>query len=222
MLYDISPALTPSLAIWPGDVPISRIIQTDIVRGDLVTLSSLQASCHIGSHADAPSHISGGGKSIEQCDLKYYLGPCQVIRVQTNPSELVTWEMVASAMALETDPQGNLAAPRILIATGTYGEPERFTSEFAGLHPTLIDMLHEKGVFTVGVDTPSVDLFNSEALEAHRACYANSIAILEGLQMQDVPAGKYELIALPLKLVGFDASPVRAVLRTLTSQAWSE
>ena len=104
--------------------------------------------------------------------------------------------------------------PRVLFATGTYPDPQNWNSDFAALSVELIDFLHHRGVITVGIDTPSVDLFDSKDLPAHKAMLRHDMAILEGLVLKDVPEGIYELIALPLPLVGFDASPVRAILRT--------
>jgi arylformamidase len=100
-----------------------------------------------------------------------------------------------------------------LIATGTYPEPERWNEDFAALAPSTVDLLHERGVRLVGIDTPSVDLKSDAELLAHSRFLANDMVILEGLVLGGVEPGEYELIALPLKLVGFDASPVRAVLR---------
>jgi arylformamidase len=77
-----------------------------------------------------------------------------------------------------------------------------------------VERLHEQGVKLIGIDTPSVDLFDSKDLPSHQMILKHDMAILEGLALQGVPEGVYELIALPLKLVGFDASPVRAILRT--------
>jgi arylformamidase len=111
--------------------------------------------------------------------------------------------------------QAPLQAPRVLLATGTFPDPTRFERDFAALHPELVDHLHARGVRLVGIDTPSVDLFESKDLPAHQRFLAHDMAILEGLLLRHVPPGVYELIALPLPLVGFDASPVRALLRPL-------
>ncbi|MCB9855096.1 MAG: hypothetical protein H6818_05360 [Phycisphaerales bacterium] len=100
-------------------------------------------------------------------------------------------------------------------ATGTYPDPTNFNEDFAALEPDLIAWLNQRGVRTIGVDTPSVDLFSSKDLPVHQMFLQCDMAILEGLVLKDVEPGKYELIALPLKLIGFDASPVRVVLRTL-------
>jgi arylformamidase len=104
----------------------------------------------------------------------------------------------------------------VLIATNSFPDPERWNADFAGLEPALVDELAGAGVRLVGVDTPSVDLADSKDLPSHARCLAHGMAILEGLVLAGVPDGRYELIALPLRLEGFDASPVRAVLRTLT------
>jgi arylformamidase len=103
----------------------------------------------------------------------------------------------------------------VLFATGSFPDPDRFQEDFAALDPELVDYLHDQRVRLVGIDTPSVDLFDSKTLPAHKCFLAHDMAILEGLRLDGVPEGRYELIALPLRLVGFDASPVRAILRTL-------
>lgn len=203
MLIDISPPITPDLAVWPGDTPPSREVLLDLARGDSVTLSTLRATAHLGAHADAPSHYLPGGVSIESVPLDRYLGLCQVMRVAASRGSRVGPAHLP----------GPHTAPRLLLATGTYPDPLAFTRDFAALTPELVDHLHRAGVVLVGVDTPSVDRFDSKDLAAHHRCLAHGIAILEGLVLRDVPEGLYELIALPLPLVGFDASPVRAVLR---------
>jgi arylformamidase len=108
---------------------------------------------------------------------------------------------------------GDVRAARLLLATGTFPDPTTFNQDFAALSAELVEFLHARGVRLVGIDTPSVDTFDSRELPTHKAFLRFDMAILEGLALADVPEGLYELIALPLKLVGFDASPVRAVLR---------
>lgn len=204
-LFDITPRVTGKLAVWPGDTPPSREVLLDMKAGANLTLSTLRATVHLGAHADAPSHYGIDAPSIDSRSLSFYLGPCQVVRVAVAGGTRI------SAAALPRD----LRAERVLFATGTYPDPETFHEGFAALAPDLVDALHEKGVRLVGIDTPSVDLFDSKDLPAHRRCLAHDIAILEGIVLEGVPEGVYELIALPLKLVGFDASPVRAVLREI-------
>ena len=204
-IHDITPRITASLAVWPGDTPPSREVLLDIAAGANITLSTLRSTVHLGAHADAPSHYAAGGRTIDEQPLARYLGACQVVRVSVPPRTRVTAEDV---------PQ-RITAERVLFCTGTVPDTEAFNQDFAALAPDLVDRLHERGVRLVGIDTPSVDLFDDRQLLSHARCFAHDIAILEGLVLHEVPEGIYELIALPLALSGFDASPVRAILRTL-------
>jgi arylformamidase len=204
MIHDISPLLSDRLAVWPGDTPLRREVLLSHPESN-ITLSTLHATVHLGAHADAPSHYGAGAAAIDHRSLDYYLGPCQVVRVAVPRGGLVSPAMVPFP----------LRAPRLLLATGTFPDPHVFNEDFAALDPSLVSFLHDQGVLLVGVDTPSVDPFRSKDLPAHHTFLAHDMAILEGLVLADVPEGVYELIALPLKLVGFDASPVRAILRTL-------
>jgi arylformamidase len=177
----------------------------DMARGDNITLSTLRATVHLGAHADGPNHYGKDAPSIDERALDYYLGPCQIIRVNVSRGTRVVPGMLP----------GEITASRVLFATGTFPDPENWNSDFAALSVELVDFLHDRGVITVGIDTPSVDLFESKDLPAHKAILRRNMSILEGLILKDVPEGIYELIALPLPLVGFDASPVRAVLRSI-------
>jgi len=205
MLYDITPPISPRLRVWPGDTPPSRELRLDMRSGANLTLSTLHTTVHVGAHADAPSHYGRDATAIHERDLTPYLGPCQVIRTGPAPGTRLCPGDVAAPILAE----------RVLLATGTFPDPERFNEDFAALAPALVDWLHGRGVRLVGIDTPSVDLFDDGLLVAHQRFLAHDMAILEGLVLAGVPAGLYELIALPLRLEGFDASPVRAVLRSL-------
>ena len=205
MIYDISPPITDSLAVWPGDTPPTREVLLDMAKGANITLSTLRATVHLGAHADGPNHYGAGAPAIHERRLDYYLGPCQVIRVSAERGKRIAPEQVTAP----------ITEPRVLIATGTYPDATRFADDFAALSPELVERLHDRGVITIGIDTPSVDLFDSKDLPAHQAFLRHDMAILEGLVLKDVPEGPYELIALPLRLVGFDASPVRAILRMI-------
>src|SRR5262245_45035712 len=208
MLYDITPLISAALKVWPGDTPPSREVLMDMRRGENLTLSTLRATVHLGAHADAPSHYGEQASSIEARSLDFYLGRCQVMRVVTGRGTRMTPNDVASAVSAE----------RILFATGSYPDPDHFNKDFAALSPELIDHLARQNVRLVGIDPPSVDLFDSKDLPSHQACLRHDIAILEGIVLDGVPEGTYELIALPLKLQGFDASPVRAVLRDIPTR----
>jgi len=205
VLYDITPPVTAALAVWPGDTPPSRELLLDMRRGDNITLSTLRATVHLGAHADAPNHYAAEGEAIDERPLTRYLGPARVVRVDVERGTRIPPDRVPA----------KLDAERVLLATGTFPDPTEFNRDFAALSADLVETLHARGVTLVGIDTPSVDLFESKELPAHNACLCHDLAILEGLVLDGVPEGLYELIALPLRLVGFDASPVRAVLRTL-------
>jgi arylformamidase len=204
-LFDISPVVSSRLGVWPGDTSPSREVLLDLARGDAVTLSTLRATVHLGAHADAPSHYGRDGAAIHVRDLSLYLGPCQVIHTPVARGTRVDVRDLPAAIVAE----------RVLLATGTFPDPESWNDDFAGLTPELVDQLAAEGVRLVGVDTPSVDLMPSKDLPAHQAALRHDMAILEGLMLGGVPEGVYELVALPLRLEGFDASPVRAVLRPL-------
>ena len=205
MIYDISPPLTELLAVWPGDTPLRREILMDRTRGDSVTLSTLHATVHLGAHADGPNHYGAGHPAIEARSLDFYLGLCQVVHAEVARGGLVGRDHLG----------GPILAPRVLIRTRTAPDPAVFAHDFAALSPELVDALAGEGVRLIGIDTPSVDPADSKSLPAHAGFLRNDMAILEGLDLSEVPEGVYELIALPLRLVGFDASPVRAILRTL-------
>ena len=201
-IHDISPLISPRLAVWPEDVPFSRSVALSITEGANMDLSSMTATLHLGAHADAPSHYAAGAAGMGATDLAPYYGPCQVVRVAVGRGE----RMLPQHLKVE------ITAPRVLFYTGTFPDPEVWNTDFASLSPELIEHLHAKGVLLVGLDTPSVDPFESKALEAHQALARTGMRNLEGLVLDAVPDGLYTLAALPLKLEGADASPVRAVL----------
>ena len=205
MIYDITQPIDNSLAVWPGDVPVTREITGHIERGDHSTTSAIHATVHLGTHVDAPSHYAGNGQPVDQRALDYYIGRCQVVTVEVKRGERITWDHIKAPIGAE----------RVLIRTGTFPDPTSFHEDFAGLTPKLIGALGREGVKLVGIDTPSVDLFGDEDMPSHKAFLEHDMAILEWIDLTNVPDGFYELIALPLRLVGYDASPVRAILRTL-------
>jgi arylformamidase len=205
VLHDISPPLRPSIAVWPGDTPLTREVLTDLERGDPLTLGTVHATVHLGAHTDSPDHTARGAGDIASQPLEPYLGPCQVVTV----------DVARGARIGPEDVRVPVTAPRVLFRTGTYPDPDTWNADFAGLGTELVARLAAQGVRLVGIDTPSVDPFDATDLPAHAACVAHDVRVLEGVVLDAVPDGVYELIALPLRLVGFDASPVRAVLRDL-------
>ena len=204
-LIDLSPVASPDLGVWPGDSLLSREVLATLSIGDSVELSTLRSTVHLGSHTDAWNHAVEGEISIEQMPLEAYIGLCQVVHVDVERNELIRPDHFPTT----------LDAPRLLVATGTYPDPDTFTTDFASFHPDVANWLADQGGLLLAIDTPSVDVFDSTELPTHHACVARRVAILEGIVLTDVPDGIYELMAAPLPLRGFDASPVRAVLRVI-------
>ncbi len=203
-LYDITPPITPELAVYPGDTPPRREVLKAIERGDPYTLSTLHATVHLGAHIDGPNHYDADAGGIEGLPLSRFIGPCSVMRLDVGPGHRVTLD----------DLTGPIDSERLLLHTGTFPDPNHWRDDFAGITPDLIDLFADAGGQLLGIDTPSIDTMSGESLVAHHRCRERSVTILEGLLLDAVPEGTYELIALPLPLVGFDASPVRAILRT--------
>jgi arylformamidase len=215
MIWDLTPEVTPDLKVWPGDTPYSREVLCTIESGANITLSTIRATVHLGAHADGPNHYASpaeGAEGIGERSLEHYLGPCHLLRAPVARGTRVRPSDIDGGL-------DQILHPRVLLATGTYPDAHHWNDDFAGLSVDLVDALAARGVITIGIDTPSVDLFSSKDLEAHRAIFRHDIAILEGLDLMAVPLGIYELIALPLRLPGVDASPVRAVLRALPGKS---
>ena len=203
VVHDISPRLSKRIAVWPGDVSLSQSWQCRIDEGSNLDLSAITATVHLGAHTDAPRHYAAGAGDIADRPIETYLGPCRVVDVAVERGGRIGVDHVAGVP---------LDVPRILFRTGTFPDPEHWNEDFAALSPELVDHLADSGVILVGIDTPSVDLFADKALLSHSAIHRRDLAILEGVVLTGVEPGTYTLIALPLPLEGFDASPVRAVL----------
>lgn len=201
-LIDISPLVSARVAVWPGDVPFSRTVALDMEQGDNLTLSAMTTTLHVGAHCDAPNHYTVGGEDVASRNLGMYYGPCQVLSVEVKRAERIKPHHV-------TVP---LNASRVLFKTKTFPNPDHFNEDFASLSPELVAFLHQEGVALVGIDTPSIDLFSDKKLLSHNAVAERDMAVLEGIVLDHVKDGLYTLIALPLKLAGADASPVRAAL----------
>ena len=202
-IIDISPEISESLAVWPGDEKYQRLVRVDFKQGGNLLLSSIQTTLHLGSHVDAPNHYSPSGEGIGERKLDYYLGSCQVITVFKARGLRILPEDLGGAKIL---------ARRVLIKTLSFPDPKRWNSDFNALSPELVQYLAGQGVILVGIDTPSIDLFDDKLLSSHHAVYSMDMAILEGVVLDAVPDGIYTLVALPLRLSDADASPVRAVL----------
>jgi len=207
-LIDISPVIRPDLPVWPGDTRVEIARRWDMADGSPVNVSRLVMSTHTGAHADAPLHYVDAAADSAAVELDPYLGACEVI-VRIDAARPV------SVADLDAAGLGDGVPPRVLIRTYEQAPQICWDSDFAPVSPDAIDRLAALGVRLVGVDTPSLDPETSKTMDAHHRVAAHDMRILEGLILDDVKPGRYELIALPLKIAGADATPVRAVLRTI-------
>jgi arylformamidase len=208
MLWDISPAIHTASPVFPGDTPYSQQWCATIGPGCPVNVSAIHLSPHVGAHADAPLHYDPQGASIGTVELEPFLGRCRVIHaIHCGP--LIHWQHIEHAITPDLP-------PRVLVRTYQRA-PSRWDGDLAAYAPETVQRLADRGVQLIGIDTASIDPASSKSLDSHMVIRARGLRVLENLVLDSVPEGDYELIALPLKLVEADASPVRAVLRALNT-----
>ena len=205
-LYDISQPLRADLPVWPGDTPFG-LERTWVLEGDCpVNVSRLTLSTHSGAHADAPLHFDPAGAAIDAADLVPYLGPAQLLSVTEGPERIAAGEVL---------PRLEPGTRRVLLRTFDAFPHDAWPTHFRTPAPDLVEALGVAGVRLLGIDGPSLDPQDAKDLVSHQALGRWRMAVLEGLVLDGVPDGRYELIAPPLRLSGADASPVRALLRDL-------
>ena len=204
-LWDISPPLDANSPVFPGDTAYSQRWTAQIGPGVPVNVSAMTLSPHVGAHADAPLHYRVGAPAVGALALEPYLGVCRVIHA-IGCGPLVRREHLHHA--------AHALPARVLVRTCERA-PQHWHGDFAAFAPDTLEWLADQGVRLVGIDTASVDPADSKTLPSHKVLLARDLRVLENLVLDDVPAGDYELIALPLNLTHADASPVRAVLRSL-------
>ena len=206
-LWDISPPVSPASPVFPGDTAFELRWSWELGPDCPVNVSTLTMSPHTGAHADAPLHYDAQGAPIGTLDLMPYLGRCRVIHA-IGCGPLIEWKHLSHAL--------RDLPPRVLVRTYERAPLERFDDALTAYAPETIERLAERGVTLIGIDTASIDPADSKSLFSHQVIRRRGLRVLENLVLDEVPEGDYELIALPLKLVTADASPVRAVLRELT------
>ncbi len=210
MLWDISEPIAPDTAVFPGDTPYSATWVARLERGDSCNVSTMRMSVHCGTHGDAPIHFVAGGTDAASAPLDAYLGRCRVLDVAAIGSPpLVDPASLAGRLA---------GVERVLLRTARTHDHRRFDPAFVALGVEAARALVAARVRLVGIDTPSLDPGTSKDLPTHHLLAAAGVVWLENLDLSSVPvdpgAGTdYELLALPLRIVGGDAAPVRAVLR---------
>lgn len=206
---DISQPVRATTPVWPGDTPFSIEETWTIGDGCPVRVSKLTLSTHTGTHADAHAHYDSAGEDAASRDLTPYLGPCLVVDARGGEGAVRLDEVVAAIEACAAPPA------RVLLRTFDEFPLHTWPADFRAVSAELIEELADRGCRLIGTDAPSIDPETSKTLDAHHAVHRRDMAILEGLVLDAVAPGAYELIALPLRIERADASPVRAILRPL-------
>jgi arylformamidase len=198
---DITRPLAAGIACWPGDVPFRFRLGWQMAAGAAVNVGNVTTSVHTGTHVDSPFHYDPAGATTDRLPVDVFVGPAWVADV----TGLDEWKTALAGVDLS-------ATPRVLFRTGGWPDDTQFPTAIPVMEADLPDWLAGRGVKLIGVDLPSVDPLDSKTLDRHHALGRGGIHILEGLRLDGVAVGRYELVALPLPLVGADGSPVRAVL----------
>jgi arylformamidase len=214
-IFDISRALSFGLAPWPGDTPFHFELKWKMAEGATVNVGAINMGVHNGTHADATFHVDPSGDTIERMPLEAYIGDAVVIDLtelfrktggeRDTTREINVADLDASSARIER-------APRILLKTEIWKDSKVFPDWIPVIAPDVPEWLRERKVKLLGLDLPSVDAIDAKKLTNHYALAAARIAIIESLDLSEVEAGIYHLSALPLKIAGGDAGPVRAIL----------
>jgi arylformamidase len=205
-IIDISLPMREGMAVWPGDAAFKRHLTFEIARGDAHNLSRIEISVHAGTHVDAPCHFIAGSPTIDQVDLAAFVGPCRVVAIENR-------EAIERAALERLDLAG---VERLLFKTANsalYAQPT-FVERYIGLTPDAARYLAAiESLRLIGIDYHSLGPYDTaQSVAVHRAILGRGIVALEGINLEGVEPGEYELIALPLRIEGSDGSPVRAVL----------
>lgn len=206
-IWDLSQRLGARTPLWPGEPDFILSRSASIGPDCPVNIGAISFPLHAGTHADAPLHYSNDGATSADSSLDAYMGPCVVADVRGAGARVeesdCDWEALAGAT-------------RVLFRTYESFPHDAWDENFKAIAPEVIARLRGNGAVLIGTDTPSLDPQTSKTMDAHHEVLRGDMRILEGLVLDDVPAGVYELIALPLAIEGADASPVRAVLREIS------
>lgn len=207
-IWDLSQRISAATPLWPGEPAVEVTRHASIGPECPVNIGAISMPMHTGTHADSPLHYADGAPSSADCDLEPYIGRCVVIDVTGAGARVEMKDCDWNAIEGQT---------RVLMRTFTRFPHDIWVSDFKAVAPDVIERLGGQGVRLIGVDAPSLDPQTSKTMDAHHAVLAADMRILEGLVLDDVPSGIYELTALPLKIEGADATPVRAILRRTAS-----
>lgn len=205
-IYDISLSISESMVIWPGDSKVKISHSSHLSKGDNATVSEITLGSHTGTHVDAPSHFITNGKGVDSLDLNILTGPAFV--VDARRLEAITAQSLEKLSIPDK-------AKRVLFLTDNSqlweNDENSFCEDFVAITEDGARWLVSKEISLVGIDYLSVAPFN-HSIPTHKALLGNNIIVVEGLNLNGVKAGWYELVCLPLKLSDLDGSPARAIL----------
>lgn len=207
-IYDITVPISPELPVYPGDPPIELDRVMSLENGDIANVSRLCCSTHIGTHVDPPSHFIPGAMTLDQLPLETLIGPAKVVDTGDAP-------FIDAAVLNRCELNG---ATRVLFKTRNskfWPQEKIFREDFVYVEPDAARLLVERGVQLVGIDYLSVEKFNFDQPATHLVLLGAGVVIVEGLALQNIRPGDYELVCLPLKIKDGDGSPARVVLREL-------
>ncbi|PYL10520.1 MAG: arylformamidase [Verrucomicrobia bacterium] len=210
-IWDISRTLSNDFAEWPGDEPFHYRLTREIAKGASLNLGAVTMSVHNGTHADARFHFDSKGESIENAPLDIYFGCATVVDLalafsRSKQKHLITLE------DLQPHAEQIAATSRLLVKTGRWSDSTIFPNQIPVIAADVPAWLQKNGVKLLGVDLPSADEIDSKSLQNHHALARAGVAIVESLDLSDVPPGIYNFAALPLKIAGADGAPMRAIL----------
>ena len=205
-IFDISRSLSNDLAPWPGDTAFRFELKWKMAEGATVNVGAVTMGVHNGSHADAPFHFKQGAGTIEGMPLETYLGESVVIDLTAKFKTDRTRQITIA------DLESSAEAPRLLLKTGVWRDSKIFPTWIPVIAPDVAECLGKRKVKLLGLDLPSVDSIDAKILVNHHALAAAGVAIVESLDLSEVEAGTYHFSALPLRISGGDAAPVRAIL----------
>ncbi len=205
---DVSVPLKTGMVNWPGDPTVNLERIMTIEAGDEANVTLMSMCAHTGTHMDAPLHYLDGGLPIDAIPPAATIGPARVIEIAD--TESIQLAEIESAELREGE--------RVLFKTHNStrdGRWDHFLRDAVYIAPDAARFLGEVGIRTVGIDYLSVGSLGADSAEIHRVLLSAGIWVIEGLDLEGVEPGNYEMLCLPLRIVGGDGAPARCLLRAI-------
>ncbi len=201
-IIDITRPLSDKTVSYPGDMP-PHFTQKD--QG-LYLISDLHMNSHSGTHIDAPVHYLKTGDTIDTLPLSNLIGRCRVIDV-SDAGSIIDVRHLA----------GKIDNTKRIILKTTFSGEDRFLEHYPSITLEAARYLTKRNIRCIGIDSFSIEAFVCDG-SVHRELLSHGCIIIELLDLSDVGAGDYDLVALPLRLAGLDGAPARVVLIQLEGE----